>query len=89
MKGTFYKNEDPYSTFKWQAFAEGMRYGYYLRWFEGEVPEEYLHDAIKDIRRTAAAVGESDKLHVSYLLELLTQRLTEVQQETPVAIAAE
>ncbi len=88
MKGTFYQN-DPYSAGSWKDFAEGMRYGYYLRWFVGEVPEEYLQDAIQNIRRTATAVGESDKRHVEYLLELLTQRSAQVQQETPVAIAAE
>lgn len=89
IKRNPYKDFDPYSTFKWQAFAEGMRYGYYLRWFEGEVPEEYLLDAIRNIRATAIVVGESNERHVECLLEHLTGRLVEVQQAAPTAIAAD
>lgn len=89
IKRNPYKDFDPYSTGRWEAFAEGMRYGYYLRWFEGEVPEEYLQDAIENIRVTAAVVGENDKRHVECLLEHLIERLVEVQQTTPAAIAAE
>jgi hypothetical protein len=87
MKHNFF-DCDPYSSPKWKAFTAGMKYGYYLRWFTGEIPPEYLVDAIQNIRATAAAVDEKGKKHVIYLLRLLRKRLKEVRQKVPLAIAA-